>query len=170
MPRDKSRKAASATKVQGGDLDQRILDQTLALAAEVGWDQVRLRRVAQEVAQSSSEVDPSLPVDEQQRLWIRANGIVLQRVNGYAIDGDLLTVTWSPRISYLHNSTLGQVTRSVEGGPSRVVARGVESFVCRRTTGGQITIELVTRAGSAGRGQEARHRGMVRVTPRNALR
>jgi AcrR family transcriptional regulator len=52
MPRGKARKAASATTAprkkaaQSGDLDRRILDRTLELAADVGWENVRLRRVA----------------------------------------------------------------------------------------------------------------------------
>ena len=58
MPRGKARRAASATKAQtntaaqrntaaqSGDLDRRILDRTLELAGEVGWENVRLRRVA----------------------------------------------------------------------------------------------------------------------------
>ncbi|MDX1425384.1 MAG: hypothetical protein R3322_19710 [Kiloniellales bacterium] len=38
--------AAKSTAAQGGDLDRRIVDRTLALAGEVGWSRVRLRRVA----------------------------------------------------------------------------------------------------------------------------
>ena len=46
MPRGKARKAKSATTAQEGDLDRRIVDRTLELAAEAGWEGVRLRRVA----------------------------------------------------------------------------------------------------------------------------
>jgi AcrR family transcriptional regulator len=52
MPRGKAQKAQKtkrATKAKGGDLDQRILDRTLGLAAEVGWEGVRLRRVAEDL-------------------------------------------------------------------------------------------------------------------------
>ncbi len=129
-----------------------------------------LRRIGQEVSQSSADIDPSLPPDEQQRLWIIGNGITFQRVAGHELDGDLLTVTWSPRISYLHNPLLRQVTRSVEGGNSRVIARGVTAFSCQRDAAGQVTVKLETRAGAAQRGQEARHRHRLRIVPRNQLR
>jgi AcrR family transcriptional regulator len=49
MPSGKARKAKSATTAKDGDLDQRIVDRTLALAAEVGWEGVRLRRVAEDL-------------------------------------------------------------------------------------------------------------------------
>ncbi len=52
MPSGKAQKAQktkSATKAKGGDLDQRILDRTVGLAAEVGWEGVRLRRVAEDL-------------------------------------------------------------------------------------------------------------------------
>jgi AcrR family transcriptional regulator len=52
MPSGKAQKAQKtkrATKAKGGDLDQRILDRTLGLAAEVGWEGVRLRRVAEDL-------------------------------------------------------------------------------------------------------------------------
>ena len=42
----KAQKAKSAKTATSGDLDQRILDRTVGLAAEVGWEGVRLRRVA----------------------------------------------------------------------------------------------------------------------------
>ncbi len=45
----KAQKSRSATKAKGGDLDQRILDRTVGLAAEVGWERVRLRRVAEDL-------------------------------------------------------------------------------------------------------------------------
>jgi len=49
MPSGKAQKAQktkSAKTATSGDLDQRILDRTVGLAAEVGWEGVRLRRVA----------------------------------------------------------------------------------------------------------------------------
>ncbi len=52
MPSAKAQKskraptAKTSKAAQGGDLDRRILDRTLELAAEVGWENVRLRRVA----------------------------------------------------------------------------------------------------------------------------
>lgn len=46
MPRSRARKAKSAATAKGGDLDQRIVDRTVELAAEAGWERVRLRRVA----------------------------------------------------------------------------------------------------------------------------
>ncbi len=49
MPSGKAQKAKSATTAKGGDLDQRILDRTVGLAAEVGWEGVRLRRVAEDL-------------------------------------------------------------------------------------------------------------------------
>ena len=45
----KAQKAKSATKSKSGDLDQRIVDRTVGLAAEVGWEGVRLRRVAEDL-------------------------------------------------------------------------------------------------------------------------
>jgi len=46
MPGSRARKAKSAATAKGGDLDQRIVDRTVELAAEAGWEGVRLRRVA----------------------------------------------------------------------------------------------------------------------------
>jgi AcrR family transcriptional regulator len=45
----KAQKAKSAKTAKSDDLDQRIVDRTLALAAEVGWERVRLRRVAEDL-------------------------------------------------------------------------------------------------------------------------
>jgi AcrR family transcriptional regulator len=45
----KAQKAKSATTAKGGALDQRIVDRTVGLAAEVGWEGVRLRRVAEDL-------------------------------------------------------------------------------------------------------------------------
>jgi AcrR family transcriptional regulator len=49
MPSRKAQKTASAATATGGDLDQRIVDRTVELAADVGWDRVRLRRVAEDL-------------------------------------------------------------------------------------------------------------------------
>ena len=49
MPSGKARNPKRATTAKSGDLDQRILDRALDLAAEVGWDGVRLRRVAEDL-------------------------------------------------------------------------------------------------------------------------
>ncbi len=52
MPSGKAQKAQktkSAKTATSGDLDQRILDRTVGLAAEVGWEGVRLRRVAEDL-------------------------------------------------------------------------------------------------------------------------
>ena len=46
MPGSRARKAKSAATAKGGDLDQRIVDRTVELAAEAGWEGVRLRRIA----------------------------------------------------------------------------------------------------------------------------
>ena len=47
MASGKSEKPKRSGTAKGRDLDQRILEVTLAQADEVGWDQVRLRRVAE---------------------------------------------------------------------------------------------------------------------------
>lgn len=46
MPSGKAEKAKRGTTAKSGDLDQQIVDRVLGLAAEVGWEGVRLRRVA----------------------------------------------------------------------------------------------------------------------------
>ena len=56
MPSGKGQKAKGAAAGKGGDLDQRIVDRSVALAAEVGWDQVRLRRVAEDLGITLPEV------------------------------------------------------------------------------------------------------------------
>ena len=49
MPSGKARNPKRATKSKSGDLEQRIVDRTVGLAAEVGWEGVRLRRVAEDL-------------------------------------------------------------------------------------------------------------------------
>ena len=49
MPSGKAQKAKSATTAKAGALDQHIVDRTVGLAAEVGWEGVRLRRVAEDL-------------------------------------------------------------------------------------------------------------------------
>lgn len=49
MPSGKAQKAKRATTAKSGDLDQQIVDRALGLAAEVGWEGVRLRRVAEDL-------------------------------------------------------------------------------------------------------------------------
>ena len=49
MPSGKAQKAKSATTAKAGALNQRIVDRTVGLAAEVGWEGVRLRRVAEDL-------------------------------------------------------------------------------------------------------------------------
>jgi len=44
--RSQKTKSAGGTAAAGGHLDRRIVDRTVTLAAEVGWDRVRLRHVA----------------------------------------------------------------------------------------------------------------------------
>lgn len=56
MPSSKAQKAKGAATARGGDLDQRIIDRTVALAAEVGWERVRLRRVAEDLGIALPEV------------------------------------------------------------------------------------------------------------------
>jgi AcrR family transcriptional regulator len=51
--RKTQRTKATAT---GGDLDRQIVDRTVALAAEVGWDRVRLRRVAADLGITIAEL------------------------------------------------------------------------------------------------------------------
>lgn len=52
MPERKTGRRAASRR----DLDQRILDRTLELAAEIGWDRVRLRRVAEDLGVSLAEL------------------------------------------------------------------------------------------------------------------
>ena len=56
MPSGKAQKAKGAATARGGDLDQRIVDRTVALAAEVGWERVRLRQVAEDLGIALPEV------------------------------------------------------------------------------------------------------------------
>ena len=51
-----ARKTKTAATVGSGDLDRQIVDRTLALAAEVGWDRVRLRRVAADLGIALAEL------------------------------------------------------------------------------------------------------------------
>jgi len=56
MPSGKSRTAKGAATAKGGDLDQRIVERTVVLAAEAGWERVRLRRVADDLGVALPEV------------------------------------------------------------------------------------------------------------------
>ncbi|MDH3590782.1 MAG: type II secretion system GspH family protein [Planctomycetota bacterium] len=129
-----------------------------------------LRRVGQDLAQSSAAINVALPPEQRQRLWILSNGVTFQQIPADAAGDDNKKVSWSRRISYLHNATLRQVTRSVEGGTSIVVAHGVVAFACRRIAGGRVSVALETRVGAADDGLEAIHQRTIQVTPRNGLR
>lgn len=49
MASRKAQQTTGAATAKGGDLDQRIVDRAVELATEVGWDRVRLRRVAEDL-------------------------------------------------------------------------------------------------------------------------
>jgi AcrR family transcriptional regulator len=49
MPTSKGQKNRKSRTVETSDLGQRILEQTIALARDVGWEQVRLRRIAEDL-------------------------------------------------------------------------------------------------------------------------
>lgn len=49
MPTGKGQKARKSRTAETSDLGQRILDRTVALGRDVGWDHVRLRRVAEDL-------------------------------------------------------------------------------------------------------------------------
>ncbi len=130
-----------------------------------------LRRVALELSQSSTRIDPDLPVGEDQRLWILIDGFEFQRVVGHEPGpGGSLQQSWSPRIRYTWSPAQATVVRTVAGQTPRIIARGVTDFTVVKTTGGQVAITLETRAGAATRGEEARHSRTIRITPRNRLK
>lgn len=49
MPSRRAQKTKGAATATGGDLAERIVDRTVALAAEVGWERLRLRRIAEDL-------------------------------------------------------------------------------------------------------------------------
>ena len=72
MPSAKDQKAKGAATARGGDLDQRIVDRSVALAVEVGWEQVRLRRVAEDLGISLAELLTHYPdLDAVADAWFR---------------------------------------------------------------------------------------------------
>lgn len=56
MARRQTQRTQRTKAAAGGDLDQRIVDRTVALAAEVGWDRVRLRQVAADLGITLAEL------------------------------------------------------------------------------------------------------------------
>lgn len=128
-----------------------------------------LRLLGQELTQSTTQTDPDLPPDDQQRVWLLTNGVRFQKVIGQEVtEAGTVAQTWSPPITYLLNGVTGDIWRTEEGGASRRVASGAVEFSVA-IAGAQVEVTLETRAGSAGRGTEAAHRRVVRVTTRNAL-
>ncbi|MFQ5845227.1 MAG: prepilin-type N-terminal cleavage/methylation domain-containing protein [Planctomycetota bacterium] len=130
-----------------------------------------LRRLSVELSQSSAQVDRSLPPDQSRRLWILPNGIRFQRVTGIEVEAGREPVQhWSPAITYSWNPADGKVTRTVAGQPPRVVATGVVRFEPGVTAAGQVAVLVETAAGDTGGDVAARHRELLRITPRNPLR
>ena len=130
-----------------------------------------LRILGQELSQSSTEIDPALPPDERQRLWVEPSAIRFQKVVGYrqGSDGSLVP-EWSSMITWTLNPGTGDLWRNQVGEPSRVMARGVQRFDVAAAPGGAVTVDLECRAGAANRGTEGRHAQVVRFMPRNRLR
>ena len=130
-----------------------------------------LRRMGLELAQSTTKVDPDLPPDESQRLWLVANGVRFQKVIGHAVNADgTVSQQWSPEITYTWDQNSGQVTRVEDGEPPRVIARRVVAFDVAASAAGQLTVSMETRSGAVNRGEDASHRQTIRVTPRNDLK
>lgn len=130
-----------------------------------------LRILGQELSQSSTEVDPSLPPEERQRLWPEPNGVRFQKVVGHATGADgALLPRWSPMITYTLNPATGDLWRNQVGEPSRRMARGVARFEVAFVPGGAVTVTLECRHGAGNRGTGARHSQTVRFLPRNRLR
>jgi len=132
---------------------------------------VLMRRLAYEVSQSTTRVDPGLPPGEDQRLWILQGGVRFQRVVGYELDeqGEALQ-KWSTPIMYLWDQGTGVVTRVTDGGPARVAARNVAKFATAVNGSGQVVVSRESKVGAANRGTQSGHARTIRVTPRNDLR
>jgi hypothetical protein len=128
-----------------------------------------LRILSQELAQTTSDIDLNLPLEEQQRIWAQAGGVQFQKVVGHVQGVGNMTPQWSSMITYVLNPATGDLWRNQVGEPSRLMARGVTEFDVQVVTGGPITVTIATRAGAANRGTEGRHRQVVRITPRNKL-
>jgi type II secretory pathway pseudopilin PulG len=144
-------------------------DTNLAQAVRSGDGCLRL--LGQELSQSTAQIDTELPPGEQQRLWVLPNGVRFQKVVGQEFD-DFGTASqrWSEDIVYVHDPATGELWRTPAGGTGERLSRGVVDFDVARTSEGQIVVTLETRAGSASRGVEGKHRRTVRFTPLNALR
>lgn len=56
MPSSKARTPKRTKAAHSGDLGHQIVDRTVGLAAEVGWERVRLRRVAEDLGLTLPEV------------------------------------------------------------------------------------------------------------------
>mgnify|MGYP006908272658 CR=1 FL=1 len=129
-----------------------------------------LRLLSNELAQSTTAVDPSLPVAEAQRFWLQADGVRFQKVTGHDMTQvDDATTRWSPQITYRYDANRRAVLRQQGADAARTVAEGITDFQVRTTPTGQVVITVECEAGAANRGTGASTRRVVRITPRNRL-
>ena len=153
--------ATSSTAAKTSDAKARAVRDTDAL----------LRRLASELSQSTTRIDPGLPPEEAQRLWVMKDGVRFQRVVGYELDtqGEALQA-WSAPIRYQWDAGESVIVRSTGGTDLKVVARNVTKFETAVNGNGQVVVAIEIAVGSAGCGTRASHRNTIRVTPRNDLR